>query len=59
MAEICKAAGVPKGSFSYFSESKEALALAVVDEHWAAQRRDRETVLGTDADPLRRLRGLF
>nr|WSZ20695.1 TetR/AcrR family transcriptional regulator [Streptomyces canus] len=59
VAEICKAAGVPKGSLSYFFESKEALALAVVDEHWAAQRPDRETVLGTDADPLRRLRGLF
>ena len=35
VAEICRAAGVPKGSFYYFYESKEALALAVVDEHWA------------------------
>jgi len=58
VAEICKAAGVPKGSFYYFFESKEALALAVVDEHWVAQRREWETVLGTDAGPLRRLRGL-
>jgi TetR/AcrR family transcriptional repressor of nem operon len=59
VAEICKAAGVPKGSFSYFFESKEALALAVADEHWAAQRREWESALGTDADPLRRLRALF
>ena len=35
VAEICKAADVPKGSFYYFFESKEALALAVIDEHWA------------------------
>jgi len=59
VAEICKAAGVPKGSFYYFFESKEALALAVVDEHWTAQRRDWDSALGTDADPLRRLRALF
>ncbi|MGW2524848.1 TetR/AcrR family transcriptional regulator [Streptomyces sp. NPDC001617] len=59
VAEICKAAGVPKGSFYYFFESKEALALAVVDEHWTAQRRDWTRALGGDAEPLRRLRRLF
>ncbi|MEV7992933.1 TetR/AcrR family transcriptional regulator [Streptomyces sp. NPDC086077] len=59
VAEICKAAGVPKGSFYYFFESKEALALAVIDEHWAAQRRDWERVLGGDQEPLGRLRQLF
>ncbi|MER8004463.1 TetR/AcrR family transcriptional regulator [Streptomyces sp. NPDC094149] len=59
VAEICKAAGVPKGSFYYFFESKEALALAVVDEHWAAQKRDWTRALGGDEEPLRRLRRLF
>ncbi|MBO4253600.1 TetR/AcrR family transcriptional regulator [Streptomyces griseorubiginosus] len=59
VAEICKAAGVPKGSFYYFFESKESLALAVVDEHWAAQRRDWERVLGGAGKPLERLRRLF
>ncbi|MFC9915636.1 TetR/AcrR family transcriptional regulator [Streptomyces sp. NPDC059862] len=59
VAEICKAAGVPKGSFYYFFESKESLALAVVDEHWAAQKRDWARVLGTRAEPLERLRQLF
>jgi TetR/AcrR family transcriptional regulator, transcriptional repressor for nem operon len=39
VAEICKAADVPKGSFYYFFESKEALALAVIDERWADQER--------------------
>ncbi|MFE9598692.1 TetR/AcrR family transcriptional regulator [Streptomyces hokutonensis] len=62
VAEICRAAGVPKGSFYYFYESKEALALAVVDEHWAEQRREWTRVLsaaGGDTEPLERLRRLF
>ncbi|WP_221356388.1 TetR/AcrR family transcriptional regulator [Streptomyces beigongshangae] len=59
VAEICKAAGVPKGSFYYFFESKEALALAVIDEHWAARRDAWARVLHSDAEPLRRLRRLL
>lgn len=59
VAEICKTAGVPKGSFYYFFESKEALALAVIDEHWAAERRGWVRILGSDAEPLERLRRLF
>lgn len=58
-AEICKTAGVPKGSFYYFFESKEALGLAVLDEHWSAQRLDWARVLRGDGDPLDRLRRLF
>jgi TetR/AcrR family transcriptional regulator, transcriptional repressor for nem operon len=59
VAEICAAAGVPKGSFYYFFESKQALALAVIDEHWVAQRRQWVEVLGADSPPLRRLRELL
>ncbi|MEV4804313.1 TetR/AcrR family transcriptional regulator [Nonomuraea sp. NPDC049421] len=59
VAEICKAAGVPKGSFYYFFASKEALALAVIDEHWAAQERDWRRILSGQAPPLQRLRQLF
>ncbi|WOX14078.1 TetR/AcrR family transcriptional regulator [Streptomyces sp. N50] len=62
VAEICKAAGVPKGSFYYFYASKEALALAVVDEHWADQRREWTRILSGEtggAQPLDRLRQLF
>ncbi|GGN58848.1 TetR family transcriptional regulator [Streptomyces albiflavescens] len=59
VAEICKAAGVPKGSFYYFFESKEALALAVLDEHWAAQRGGWVRALQNEAEPLLRLRRLF
>jgi TetR/AcrR family transcriptional regulator, transcriptional repressor for nem operon len=59
VAEICQTAGVPKGSFYYFFESKEALALAVIDEHWEVQRRDWDRILRGDAEPLQRLRQLF
>jgi TetR/AcrR family transcriptional repressor of nem operon len=59
VAEICKTAGVPKGSFYYFFESKEALALTVLDEHWADQQRAWARVLHSDAEPLQRLRQLF
>ena len=59
VAEICEAAGVPKGSFYYFFKSKEALALAVIDEHWAAERRGWIQALTSDAEPLHRLRLLF
>jgi TetR/AcrR family transcriptional regulator, transcriptional repressor for nem operon len=59
VAEICKTAGVPKGSFYYFFESKEALALAVIDEHWAEQERTWTRILTSEAEPLHRLRQLF
>ncbi|MFJ7497988.1 TetR/AcrR family transcriptional regulator [Streptomyces sp. NPDC097727] len=59
VAEICKTAGVPKGSFYYFFESKEALALAVIDEQWAVQQSDWTRILNSDAEPLQRLRQLF
>lgn len=59
VAEICKAADVPKGSFYYFFESKEALALAVIDEHWADEHGDWKRILHSDAEPLRRLQRLF
>jgi TetR/AcrR family transcriptional repressor of nem operon len=59
VAEICTAAGVPKGSFYYFFDSKEALALAVVNESWERQRQDWDRVLTADKDPLERLKQLF
>jgi TetR/AcrR family transcriptional repressor of nem operon len=59
VAEICTTAGVPRGSFYYFFESKEALALAVIDEHWAGQKRAWTRILNSDAEPLQRLCQLF
>lgn len=59
VAEICGVAGVPKGSFYHFFESKQALALTVVNEHWTEQRRQWTELLGSDRPPLQRLRDLF
>ncbi|MFD3666430.1 TetR/AcrR family transcriptional regulator [Streptomyces sp. NPDC058659] len=59
VAEICKAAGVPKGSFYYFFASKEELALAVIDEHWTVQRAEWTRALDKDVPPLQRLRRLY
>lgn len=59
VAEISARAGVQKGSFYYFFSSKEALALAVVNEHWARQRSDWTRILNGDGTVLERLRSLF
>src|SRR6478609_4720554 len=59
VAEICAAAGVPKGSFYYFFPSKQALALEVVDQHWQWQRGEWMGILSTSAPIVERLRDLF
>jgi TetR/AcrR family transcriptional repressor of nem operon len=58
VAEICTAAGVPKGSFYYFFDSKDALALAVIEMRWDAQLATWTRILGSDDPPLDRLRRL-
>ncbi len=59
VAEICKSAGAPKGSFYYFFDSKEALALEVIACEWAEQRRAWAEILEGPGAPLHRLRALF
>ncbi|HVT71311.1 MAG TPA: TetR/AcrR family transcriptional regulator [Trebonia sp.] len=59
VAEICAEAGVPKGSFYHFFGTKESLGLAVIDEHWAAQKRAWADILSGEQAPLERLRLLF
>jgi TetR/AcrR family transcriptional repressor of nem operon len=59
VAEICAAAGVPKGSFYYFFPSKQALALEVVDRHWEWQRGEWLGILTSPAPIVQRLRDLF
>jgi TetR/AcrR family transcriptional repressor of nem operon len=50
---------VPKGSFHYFVPSKQALALAVVDEHWVWQRDHGVNILTDPAPIVERLRRPF
>jgi TetR/AcrR family transcriptional repressor of nem operon len=59
VAEICGEAGVPKGSFYHFFGTKESLALAVIDGHWAAQEQAWAGILSGGQAPLERLRLLF
>jgi len=59
VAEISAEAGVPKGSFYYFFPSKQALALAVVNEHWKHQRADWLRILTAPDSLAERLRALF
>ena len=60
VAEICTRADVRKGSFYHFFESKQALTLAVVESHWAAQRADWTGMLtAPGVTPTARLERLF
>lgn len=59
VAEIASRAGVQKGSFYHFFPSKEALALAVIDEHWRAQRDQWQAILDSEGTALEHLRGIF
>ncbi|WP_187977820.1 TetR/AcrR family transcriptional regulator [Mycetocola sp. JXN-3] len=59
VAEICAEAGVQKGSFYYYFESKQALALAVVDAHWEVQGAQWAQILSAPAGIRERLQNLF
>jgi TetR/AcrR family transcriptional repressor of nem operon len=59
VAEICTAAGVQKGSFYYYFESKQALALAVIDAHWIRQRDEWTKIIQASESLLECLRNLF
>lgn len=59
VAEICAVAGVQKGSFYYYFESKQALALAVIEDHWIKQRTEWAKILNAKEPLLERLRELF
>jgi TetR/AcrR family transcriptional repressor of nem operon len=58
--EICREAGVKKGSFYHFFPSKRDLTLAILDESW---KRYRETMLAQvfarDIPPLKRIERLL
>jgi len=54
--QICERAGVKKGSFYYFFDSKADLAVTAIDEEWQQRRLDLDSLFSPTIAPLERLR---
>ncbi len=52
---ICEKAGVKKGSFYYFYESKADLALEALTEEWERRRPELDSIFSPTLPPLERL----
>jgi TetR/AcrR family transcriptional repressor of nem operon len=59
VSEVCREAGVQKGSFYHFYDSKQTLTLAVIDAHWDVQRLAWQALLTGPQPPLDRLQRLL
>ena len=58
--QICEKAGVKKGSFYYFFESKSDLAVAAFDADWETSGKPKwDSWFSATVPPLDRLRALF
>ena len=53
---ICEKAGVKKGSFYYFFDSKADLAAVAIDEEWQRRRKELDSIFSPTVPPLERLR---
>ena len=53
--QICEKAGVKKGSFYYFFDSKSDLALSALEENWQERRADLDAMFSATVPPLERL----
>jgi TetR/AcrR family transcriptional regulator, transcriptional repressor for nem operon len=54
--QICEKAGVKKGSFYYFFDSKADLALTAIDEDWQRRRVELDSLFSPTIPPLERLK---
>src|SRR5262245_45579316 len=54
--QICEKAGVKKGSFYYFFDSKGDLAAATIDMYWQQKRVELDGIFSPTVPPLERLR---
>ena len=54
--QICEKAGVKKGSFYYFFDSKSDLAVAAIDADWQRRRPEIDAIFSPTVPPLERFR---
>src|SRR3989441_6027207 len=54
--QICEKAGVKKGSFYYFFDSKADLAVAAIDAEWQRKRVELDALFSPTIPPLERIR---
>jgi TetR/AcrR family transcriptional regulator, transcriptional repressor for nem operon len=54
--DICKRAGINKGSFYHFFPSKADLAVAAYEEHWKEKRPTMDRIFSPQIPPLERIR---
>src|SRR5450755_4865801 len=54
--QICKRAGVKKGSFYYFFDSKSDVAAAALDGEWERRRVELDSIFSSTVPPLERLK---
>jgi TetR/AcrR family transcriptional repressor of nem operon len=57
--DICRAAGVRKGSFYHFFPSKSDLALAALEAYWRRRKTVLDELFSPTLPPLRRITGYF
>ena len=54
--QICEKAGVKKGSFYYFFDSKADLAVTAIDDDWQRRRLELDSLFSPTIPPLERLK---